>query len=46
VLKARDKRSAMSGVIAPLPLMILDNVFRETPRSEANPFIVMDKGLK
>jgi hypothetical protein len=40
VLKARDKRSAISGITAPLPLRIFDNVFLETPRTDANSLIV------
>ena len=44
--KARDKRKAISGVIEPLSLMILDKVFLDTPRLDAISFIVMDNGAK
>ncbi|EFK07812.1 conserved domain protein [delta proteobacterium NaphS2] len=44
VSNALDKRKAISGVIAPRSLMILDNVFLETPRETAISLMVMDKG--
>lgn len=46
LLKARDKRKAISGVIEPLPLMTFDKVFLDTPRLDAISFIVMDNGAK
>ena len=46
VSNARDRRSAMPGVIAPLSLMIFDNVFLETPRIKANFVIVIESGIK
>src|SRR4030067_723937 len=46
VLKARESLKAMSGVIDPLSFMILEMVFRETPRILAKSVREMDKGSK
>jgi hypothetical protein len=46
VLKARDKRKAIFGVIEPLSLTILEAVFLETSRISPKLTIVMDKGFK
>lgn len=45
VLKARDRRSAISGVIEPLSLIIFDNVFLEMPRADANSLMAREKVL-
>jgi len=36
----------MSGVMEPRPLMILEAVFRETPRIRAVSVMVMDRGSR
>ena len=46
VSSARDKRKAISDVIAPLSFMIFDSVFLETPSVSAISLIVMDRGKK
>jgi len=46
VSNARDKRRAISGVIAPRSFIISDNVFLETPRISAISLIIMDKGKR
>ena len=43
VLKAFDKRNAISGVIAPFSFMILDRVFLETLKSSATSEIVKER---
>lgn len=46
VLKARDRRRAMSGVMEPRSLMILDRVFLDMPSTALNSVTVIDKGFR
>ena len=46
VSKARERRNAISVVMAPLLLIIFDNVFLETPRIDANSVMVIVNGFK
>jgi hypothetical protein len=42
VSNARDKRRAKSGVMEPLPLIILDSVFLDMPKMDDSSVMVMD----
>jgi len=46
VLKARESLKAMSGVVAPRSFMILEMVFRETPRILGSSVREMDRESK
>ena len=46
VSKALDNLRAMSGITEPLVLIILDNVFLDTPMVDDNSVIVRDNGFR